>query len=328
MNQMPRIVPTGPLAAAKQRAFTLIELMVVIAIITLLISILLPTLGKARERAKVVKTKAMLKSIGDAAEVYRGENESDQNARLSNGYPPSTMAPDDTLSNSTEQMAGANWLVRHLMGKDLYGYAPPRNVPSGLSPEQWYDYDAQGKPLVDRVGPYLDGEAVKVARTSDLPQGPTNPALNKNQQQHVFIDTNGHPILYYVANPVQAAKPRAAIASMNGSTPGIYTMRDNGLFTGQCVGTMCQLPGWDLGDGDHHNLGDFGPANPPDPCTIGSNPRTFPALIMDWNTYKSSMQNNNCQTATVVPYRKDSFLLFAPGKDGVFGTPDDVTNFR
>lgn len=317
----------GSLWRARCRAFTLIELMVVIAIITLLISILLPTLGKARERGKVVKTKAGLKAIGDGAEMYRGDNESDQSVRLSNGYPPSAMAFDDTLTTE-ESMAGANWLVRHLMGKDMYGYAPPRNVPPGLPPEEWYEFDTAGKPKVDRVGPYLDGEATKVMRNKDLPQGPGNQAWNRGQEQQVFVDTWGFPILYYVANPVQAAKPRANIASYNGSTPGIYTMKDNGLFTGQCVGTTCAVPPWNLGESDHHNLGDFGPDNPPDPCNIRNSPRTFPALIMDWDMYKSSMENNDPCRAAVVPYRKDSFLLFSPGKDGSFGTPDDVTNFR
>jgi len=116
----------------KRRGFTLIELLVVVAIIALLIAILLPSLGKARELANRSYCAANLRGIIQSMVVYSAEN-SDQ-------YP--TVTPPGTAN--AYLLAGNNASAGNNLGTntsadkaiDSY-YTTPLLDPGSVTANLW-----------------------------------------------------------------------------------------------------------------------------------------------------------------------------------------------
>ncbi|MEZ6242425.1 MAG: type II secretion system protein [Phycisphaerales bacterium] len=65
---------TGPVGG-RRRAFTLVELLLVIVIIAVLISILVPALGGAREAARKAQTATLLRTLGNATMTFGNDHE-------------------------------------------------------------------------------------------------------------------------------------------------------------------------------------------------------------------------------------------------------------
>src|SRR5947207_987306 len=70
--------------SARQRGFTLVELLIVIGLIALLISLLIPALSRAREQSNRAKCLGNLRTIGQAMFLYA----STYKDRLPNCNPP------------------------------------------------------------------------------------------------------------------------------------------------------------------------------------------------------------------------------------------------
>jgi prepilin-type N-terminal cleavage/methylation domain-containing protein/prepilin-type processing-associated H-X9-DG protein len=86
----------GPCRAqtTPRRAFTLVELLVVIGIIAVLIGILLPVLGRARSSASAVACQANLKELGIALNLYAIANK----GSLPPGFYTATPIPPSTIT--------------------------------------------------------------------------------------------------------------------------------------------------------------------------------------------------------------------------------------
>ncbi|HSV14035.1 MAG TPA: prepilin-type N-terminal cleavage/methylation domain-containing protein, partial [Tepidisphaeraceae bacterium] len=85
----------------RHKGFTLVELLVVIGIIALLISILLPSLNRARETANRVKCASNLRQIGQAILLYANENKQ-QYPRTVLGTAAAASAPQPTWGTGNQ----------------------------------------------------------------------------------------------------------------------------------------------------------------------------------------------------------------------------------
>lgn len=217
---MRRAFPLVELLTTSKRGFTLIELLVVISIIALLIAILLPALGSARESAQRIACGSNLKQIGIAYYTYA----TDEKGIVPLGYVDNNMGSNYHMIN-----AWASPTRYSLMG-DLFNkgiiedgrvfYCPTQTI-AGLSYDtqtnRWdMPYTTNGAQKQTRSGyssrPLYEGE--------DWHWGPTS---NTNPPDNL-------PKLGDLGNIVVASDMVSSISHSNGihNGEGINAIRTDG----------------------------------------------------------------------------------------------------
>lgn len=130
-------------ACRRPSAFTLVELLVVVAIIAILISILLPALNGAREQARQAQCLTNLRSMGQAAMLYAQENR-EWLVRSESNYMhyAAALLPGLGYDGPVSRLWLSTSVEKRLAFRDLCATIPSFQCPRFPEPGQALDYVA------------------------------------------------------------------------------------------------------------------------------------------------------------------------------------------
>jgi prepilin-type N-terminal cleavage/methylation domain-containing protein len=287
--------------------FTLVEMLMAIAIIAVLVSLIIPALSLVHKSADMVRQKSQFHSIGVGLEAFRadfGDYPESDNGGFITSYP------------------GAQKLAEAMIGHDGFGVhqdsifdrdgEDENDIPLYKPEVDEYIDDnfpleeresERRKNLAMRKGPYLELETANAVKLNNLYKT-TFPARG---DRFVLVDMfglvknkatgkkTGMPILYYRANTSNFVHDPAHYS--DDSDDNIYNYLDN-----ERIVLLEDLWDREISNPMNSQTGDPG--------------------IFYENTLNPNFD------VPLRPYRSDSFILLSAGPDGLYGTVDDVFNFE
>jgi prepilin-type N-terminal cleavage/methylation domain-containing protein len=311
------------------RGFTLLEALTAMAIIAVLMSLLIPAIGKIQTIASVVKQRAQFNAIEVGLEAFRSDSRRED-------YPPSSYTrlgetEGRTTSGNNKSYSGAQKLAEALVGQDGFGFHPKSQWRSdglqdingdGTGEVPLYYGSAGFDALTEiekasnlglRKGPYLELEKANAVKLSSIYASSSTFALDT----YVFADMfrkvknlkgsgrTGMPILYFRAN--------TSLTWSTSDAQGVPTTPQNCIYNVYDNYYACLWAKVPWGDTTLYH-----------PMHLNAIP--FYQRVRNPNFPGTAGGTINFSDAR--PYRADSFILLSAGPDGLYGSADDIYNFE
>jgi prepilin-type N-terminal cleavage/methylation domain-containing protein len=158
-------------------AFTLVELLVVVAIIGILAALMLPALARSKEKANVTRVHAELYGIGIALDMYAADN--------AGRVPPVRVNCNTDLASHWCELP-VELADGHYLGRgDQAGCEA--NLQDVFNPDHTYKYDAPGPMLINGTSPGTRQMWV-----------PTNAPLDMSSGGKYFTDPKISPVKWVI----------------------------------------------------------------------------------------------------------------------------------
>ncbi len=327
----------------KAKGFTIVELLTVMGVIVVLISLLLPALSMVRDFSREIQQKAQFHSIEVGVGMYENDfgslppSADNYDSKRAEGLPKY----NGTNCTAADSYTGAMKLAEAMVGMDMLGFHPNSGFyANGVNrvrytnaagtivqtDEQIYradqdtNFQTMEENLDSRKGPYVDLENANAFRLGKVYNGIGNfsapsyiPNVSAADGPLVLCDVfsikrhsgekTGTPVLYFKARTRFSRQDKDHGETTNDDyeddEDDIYNIADN-------VNIL--------------DLGVANEANTKHPVieqsTDGFGIDQFEKMIV-----------NNKIASIKRPYRASSFILWSAGKDGLYGTSDDIFNF-
>lgn len=316
----------------KTGGFTIVELLTVMAVIAVLIGLLIPALALVKDNAKKIQQKAQFHSIDVGVELFKSDfgvypESNDNNVGTYS-------SPLDTYDSTT--YCGANKLAEAMVGQDFLGFhpssafnaigeaaVPDRNDPSTTIDVEVYSANASQLPgwqtadenIKARKGPYMDLE-----NANAFPMAEVYGISNSNFPGNFDMSTKYPPLVLCDVY----AKKRSGTGSKKTGTPILYFRARTNFVHQSYNATIAAAPNPGLLEDDIYYLDDNSEL-----LALGMPDDGVDFTLMTGTSYENfeNMIVNDQVPSLPRPYHAGTYILISAGKDGDFGTADDIFNF-